>query len=140
MKSDRKRILVDTSAWISSFRSQEETKTQDLLRQAISGDQVAIAPVILLELVQGCKTKKERDRLRLELESLELLDLDDPVWERAYSLAFDLRRKGLTIPAIDIVIIALALENNCVLLHSDRHFAAASQHVKELEVIGINSL
>lgn len=140
MKSDRKRILVDTSAWISSFRSEGDLKTQDLLKQAISEDQVAIAPVILLELIQGCKSKKERDQLRLELESLELLDLNDPVWERAYALAFDLRRKGITIPAIDIVIIALALENNCVLLHSDRHFAIASQHVEELEVIAIKSL
>jgi predicted nucleic acid-binding protein len=140
MNSDRKRILVDTSAWITSFRSEGDPRTRDLLKQAIAEDQVAIASVILLELIQGCKTKKERDQLRHELESLEWLDLDDLVWEHAYSLAFDLRRKGLTIPAIDIVIISLALENNCILLHSDRHFVIASQHLKELEVIAIRSL
>jgi predicted nucleic acid-binding protein len=140
MKSDKKRFLVDTSAWIASFRSEGDPKIQDLLKQAISADQAAIAPVIILELIQGCKTRKERDLLRLELDSLELLDLDDPVWERAYSLAFDLRRNGLTIPAIDILIIALALENDCFLLHSDRHFAIASQHVKDLEVIAIASI
>jgi len=65
MKSDKKRFLVDTSAWIASFRSEGDPKIQDLLKQALSADQVAVAPVIILELIQGCKTKKERDLLRL---------------------------------------------------------------------------
>jgi predicted nucleic acid-binding protein len=132
-----KRILVDTSAWIVSFRSGCEPEAREFLSQKVTADQAATSPLIILELIQGCKTVKERDRLRLQLESLQILELENAVWERAYSLGFDLRRKGLTIPAIDILIISLALEHDCLLLHFDRHFVLAAQHLKNLEIMAM---
>jgi predicted nucleic acid-binding protein len=44
------------------------------------------------------------------------------VWEQAYELGFSLRRKGLTIPTVDLIIAALAIENKSLLLHHDEHY------------------
>jgi len=130
-------LLVDTSAWIASFRSEAGLTAIEFLKQKIAADEVATAPVIILELIQGCRSTKERDQLRLELACLKILEMDTRTWERAYSLAFDLRRKGLTIPSIDFMIIALALENDCTILHCDRHFPMAAEHIQNLEVISM---
>ena len=65
---------------------------------------------------------KERDSLRIKLESLDVLPIKPAVWEQAYELGFSLRRKGLTIPTADLIIAALAIENNIFLVHHDEHF------------------
>ena len=101
---------------------------------------MATCCLIILELIQGCKTEKERDRLRLQLESLDLLDMEAHIWERAYDLAFDLRRKGLTIPTVDILIAALAQANHCLLLHFDRHFLRIAEHVEDLNTRAMGPL
>jgi len=135
-----KRILVDTSAWIVIFRSGGEPEAREFVKQKVAADQAATSPLIILELIQGCKTVKERDQLRLQLESLQIFDLENTTWERAYSLGFHLRRKGLTVPTTDILIIALALENDCLLLHFDRHFSLAAQHLKDLRIMAVGPL
>jgi predicted nucleic acid-binding protein len=40
-----------------------------------------------------------------------LLSLTPSVYKQAYELGFSLRRKGLTIPTVDLIIAALAIEN-----------------------------
>jgi predicted nucleic acid-binding protein len=140
MNPDTRRILVDTSAWIAGFRSEGDLSALEFLKQKIAAGEVVTATVIILELVQGCKTRHERDQLRLELASLDILEMDAPAWERACALAFDLRRKGLTIPSMDIMIIALALENDCAILHLDRHFLMAAEHLPNLRVISMTAL
>ncbi len=137
MNPEKKQVLVDTSAWIASFRSEADPAAEEFLKQKIAANQAATARVVILELLQGCKTEKERDRHRLELESLEVLDLNEAAWERAYSLAFDLRRKGLTIPTVDVIVIALAIENDCLLLHFDQHFELTAKHVRGLKTIAM---
>ena len=140
MNPDNGKVLVDTSAWIAAFRGEGEAQVQEFLKQKIAAGQVVISPPIILELVQGCKTARERDRLLRELESLELLEISDHIWELAYGLAFDFRRKGLTLPTMDIVIIAIAMEHRCLLLHLDRHFSMAGKHVKALRLMALGSL
>lgn len=140
MNPEHEKVLVDTSAWILGFRTGGDPEAREFLKQKIAADQVTTSPLILLELIQGCRTEKERDRLRLQLESLEMLDIEAPIWERAYGLAFDLRRKDLTIPTLDLLITALALENHCVLLHFDRHFLMIAQYVKDLNHMTMGAL
>jgi len=56
-----KRILVDTSAWVLSFKSSGHDKIKSFLKEAIDLNQIVITPFIILELLQGCKTEKEFD-------------------------------------------------------------------------------
>ena len=115
-------ILVDTSAWIVSFKKAGNHNLKEFVKQAIVSDHAVTSPIIVLELLQGCRSVEERDSLRTKLESLDLLPITPAVWEQAYDLGFSLRRRGLTIPTADLIIAALALENKTFLVHHDEHF------------------
>lgn len=54
-----KRILVDTSAWVLSFKSSGHEKLKIFLKETIDRNQAVITPFIILELLQGCKTEKD---------------------------------------------------------------------------------
>ena len=132
-------ILVDTSAWIASFKKAGNHDLKEFLRQAIVAGHTATSPIILLELLQGCRTVEERDSLRIKLESLDLLPITPAVWDQAYELGFSLRRKGLTIPTVDLIIAALALENDTILLHHDGHFEMIVPYFSNLKTRCFNS-
>ena len=96
------RILIDTSAWIMGFKKSTDKTILDFIKESISADLVVTTPLIILELIQGCKTGKERDDMRLRLDCLNVIDLTPDVWTIAYDMAFSLRRKGITVPVVDI--------------------------------------
>lgn len=123
-----KKVLVDTSAWIVSFRRTGPEGLKTFLRTALERDQVVTTPLIILELLQGCKTQKEFDALKTRLESLEQSSLEGLPWERVYRFGFSLRRKGLTIPTLDILLAFLSLEKGYALLHHDQHFRRIAEH------------
>lgn len=56
------------------------------------------------------------------LDALVQVPVRDNTWKLAIDLAFTLRRKGITVPYMDLLISALAIENNLNLLHADSHF------------------
>lgn len=123
-----KKILVDTSAWIVSFKRTGQERLKSFLKEAIDKNRVAITPLIVLELLQGCKTQREFDNLKKRLESLENCLLNDLAWERVYAFGFSLRRKGLTVPTVDILIAFISMERGCILLHHDHHFRKIAAH------------
>ncbi len=123
-----KKILVDTSAWILSFKRTGQETLKNLVKEAIVRERVVTTPVIVLEVLQGCKTQKEFDNLRTRLESLENCPMEDLIWERVYSFGFSLRRRGLTVPTLDILIAFLAIEKGYTLLHHDHHFRMIAEH------------
>jgi len=115
-------ILIDTSAWIASFKKAGNHELKEFMRQSIVSGLAVTSPVIILELLQGCRSVGERDALKIKLESLDILSITFSVWEQAYEIGFSLRRKGLTIPTVDLIIAALAIENRSLLLHHDEHY------------------
>ena len=126
-------ILVDTSAWIASFKKAGNHDLKEFIRQSVVSGQAVTSPIIILELLQGCRSVEERDSLRIKLESLDILPITPVVWEQAYELGFSLRRKGLTIPTVDLIIAALAIENKSLLLHHDGHFEMIVPHHQALQ-------
>jgi len=126
-------ILVDTSAWITSFKKTGHDELKEFMRQAIVSGLAVTSPVIILELLQGCRSVGERDALKIKMESLDILSITLSVWEQAYELGFSLRRKGLTIPIVDLIIAAVAIENKSLLLHHDDHFKMIVSHFPILQ-------
>lgn len=55
-------------------------------------------------------------------ETLPSLPIDAAVWDRAATLASGARRRGITIPATDLLVAACARHHEVALLHHDRHF------------------
>lgn len=96
-------------------------------------DMINIFGMVRLEIMGGVKTKKELNSLNNYLGALEEIPADTQLWEDAGRLAFDLRRKGLTIPYTDILIASAAIRSKSVLLHADSHFDIIGQET-ELQV------
>ena len=126
-------ILIDTSAWIASFKKTGNDELKEFMKQTIVSGLAVTTPVVILELLQGCRSVGERDALKIKLESLDILSITLPVWEQAYELGFSLRRKGLTIPTVDLIIAALAIENKSMLLHHDEHYEMIVPHFLTLQ-------
>ena len=122
-------ILVETSAWILSFRESGNQKLKEYLKEALDGDRVAITNIIMLELLQGCKVRKEYDALKTRLDILPSYPIGEKTWTIAYEAGFLLRRKGITVPTIDIMICSIAKENGLTLLHHDHHIKVISQEM-----------
>ncbi|MBM4351664.1 MAG: PIN domain nuclease [Deltaproteobacteria bacterium] len=126
-------ILIDTSAWIASFKKTGNEELKEFMRQTVVSGLAVTSPIIILELLQGCRSVGERDALRAKLESLDILPLNQDVWEQAYELGFSLRRRGLTIPTVDLIIAALAVVNKSLLLHHDEHYEMIAPHFHTLQ-------
>lgn len=114
-------ILVDTCAWIDFFRS-GDTPLGRALDRSLRGEQLFTCGQVLLELLQGVRSERDRDAVMRALGSLEYLELDARVWVRAAGLATALKRSGRHLPHSDLLIAALALEHGVAVLTADAHF------------------
>ena len=123
------RILIDTSAWIVSFKKAGNESLKQKVVEALASLSAATTPVIVLELLQGCRDKKEYEAMKLRMEALEMLPVNEAVWEAAYRAGYDLRRKGITVPTIDILILSIAKIYDCSVLHHDKHFKLVAKHL-----------
>ncbi len=121
-------VLIDTSVWVLALRKDSPTRARLEVDQLLATARAATTELIVLELLGGTRSPREFRELKEDLESLVRLELTPRIWERAYRLNYDLRRAGLTLPTVDVLIAAIALENHCVLLHADRHFDQAARH------------
>ncbi|MBI4653840.1 MAG: PIN domain-containing protein [Nitrospirae bacterium] len=123
------KVLVDTSAWIVSFKESDNQKLKNYLREALNSDRVVTTNIIILELLQGCKDKKEYETLKSRLEVLPLYGLTGNTWSIAYEMGFLLRRKGITIPTVDIMIASIAKENTLSVFHYDNHLKVICREI-----------
>jgi predicted nucleic acid-binding protein len=76
----------------------------------------------------GYRSEDDAARFSHELDALEFLALDRPVWNETWSLGTRLKRVGLTKGFPDILIAATAIYHNAILLHADSDFEAIAQH------------
>ncbi len=116
-----RKVLVDTSIWIRYFNepdSQEAERLTALLEQ----ERVYLAGVVLAEILQGAKNRKEFNLLRESLAVLPLLKETDKTWEKVAELAYALRKKGIIVPLTACLLAVLARENSCLLFSLDKHF------------------
>ncbi len=116
------KIIIDTSAWIESFRPHCEKGLSDLVKDLILKGQVLIPGIIKAELLRGTKNKKEYNRLSDLLKGLEYLSVSEEFWEKLSWFSFGLFRKGIVVPLVDTYIGLLCIENGAYILHRDKHF------------------
>ncbi len=121
-------VIVDTSVWIPALRRGADRVAPERLSALLEQGVVAVVPPVKLELLGGTKTEAEYGRLKSRLDALRQVEVTVDTWERAAQLAFGLRRKGVRVPYIDLIIAAAAIEEDAVLLHSDADFELISRH------------
>lgn len=122
--------LVDTSVWLEVL---PERPGNEALRNRVdallAADQVAVTGIVRLELLGGARTQAEWTRLSGLLFALRSLFVDQRHWDDAAQMAFQLRRAGVTVPATDLLIAAVAARAHAVVLHRDRHFDLMADHL-----------
>ena len=123
-------FLVDTSVWIFALRKDFVPPIKERIGELLKDHVVLINGMTKLEILGGVKTKKEFERLKTRLDSLYEVGINSMVWQIAYKIAFELRRKGITVPYTDILIAACALKSGAVLIHADRHFDLMAPHIR----------
>jgi len=126
---DNTLVLIDTSAWIQALRPSGSGAVQDRVRLFIKEGRAASCEMVILELSAGTRNEFEFGELIEDLEALEQLPITAKIWHRAYHVANQLRRKGVTVPPADILISAVAIDNGCKLYHQDTDFENIAAHV-----------
>lgn len=122
-------ILPDTCAWIEYFKPGASSMKQAVERLLLNDDTFICGPV-LYELTQGLKSDKEKNAVMEALNSLEYIEASKDLWIKAGELSWALRREGKTLPFSDILIAAIAIENNLSILTVDKHF----EEIKDVRI------
>lgn len=91
-------------------------------------DRVATAGPVLVEILQGCRTETESREIEECLAGVVWLPVDEGDWRQAGHLSFSLRRKGVTVSAIDALIATVAMSHGCSLLHLDQDYVHIARH------------
>ena len=121
------KIIIDTSAWIDSFRPGENQGLSLVVKDLILKDRVLLPGIIKAELLRGARTKNEFNRLSELLKGISYLPVTDEFWDRLSEFSFQLFRKGITVPLTDTYIALVCLENKTPILHCDKHFDFISE-------------
>jgi predicted nucleic acid-binding protein len=123
-------VLVDTSVWIDYFNG-TETQQVFLLDDLLKEDRIIIGDLILTELLQGFRYKRELLAISELVNLLEYRDLvGRKIAEKSAENYRFLRRKGATVrKTIDVIIGTFCIENGINLLHADRDFDPMEKHL-----------
>jgi predicted nucleic acid-binding protein len=123
-------ILVDSSVWIDYFNG-STTLQAEKLDQLLGSEPLAIADLILTEVLQGFTGERAFNQARKMLTELTVVELGGQ--EVAIQAARNfrlLRKRGITIrKTIDTVIATRCIESGYDLLHRDRDFDPFVKHL-----------
>ena len=115
-------MLVDTSAWIDALKRDGDREVRAAVRGVMTDGTAVLCDMVRVELWNGARGKAEQNMLRELDKELECVTTSPEVWEAAVELARVCRRKGVTLPATDLLIAACADHHGLGLLPHDRHF------------------
>lgn len=114
-------VLIDTSIWVEYFHGRDH-QLVELVKDLIRNQRVVLCGVVLSELLAGVRARKDRDTLKHTLDALEYAEVSQGIWILAGEMSSNLRRQGIRVPLTDVIVAALALENDYELFTLDSHF------------------
>ena len=113
-------VLLDTSVWIDALRGKTPgivAATQSLLKD----DRVLICGPVLFEIKRGLRPP-DRKKILPFFDALTRLSVDENIWDAAGDLDASLRKKGITIPPMDVIIGQVCLQHRVPIFTLDEHF------------------
>ncbi len=120
--SERRRFLIDTSAWIETLRPGGQPAIRARVSELTTEDRAVLCDLVRVELWNGARGEGEIRLLREMEENLATVPTTPEVWDLARSWARLARGEGLTVPATDLLIAACAAHHGLGLVHQDAHF------------------
>ena len=124
-------IVVDSSVWIDLFNGRPTRQTAALDRLLADLEMpVLVGEIVMYEVLAGFRSQMEAERNRRLLENLILVSmLNFELVPRAVVNYQALRRRGITIGTVDMIIGTYCLETGAALLTADRGFTAMRDHL-----------
>lgn len=121
------RFLVDTSVWVKCFRGLDKALSERISSLVLE-ERVFASEIIIMEILRGAKSDKEYNMLYQDFLALPQLTIGHDVWEMAWKTAYKIRKSGINVPMVDVIISAIAMRYKCILMHSDKHFNLIAKH------------
>ncbi len=119
-----KKILVDSSVWISYFKDKNAHKKLDEL---IRNNQICINNLILSELIPFLKMKNKNDIIEILLEIPNITVAIN--WELIINLQIHNLKNGINKVGIpDLILVDNIVTNNLILFTEDKHFWLIQRH------------
>ena len=113
-------VLLDTSVWIDALRG--KTPNIVALTQGLLNDDRALTcGPVMFEIKRGLRSSERKKILPL-FDALIRLSFDEAIWDAAGDLDASLRKKGITIPPMDVLIAQICLQHKVALFTLDEHF------------------
>ena len=123
--------MVDTSVWSLALRrrpSEQTLPTQKLTRLIQEGESIFLLGVILQELLQGLRSRKDFNRLLDKLSAFPVIEPRREDYVEAARLRNQCAAKGIQTGTTDFLIAAICIQYGCLLLTTDRDFDSIARH------------
>lgn len=123
------RVLIDTSAWVHALRRDGDAEVRSQVAALVTTGQAIFCDLVLLELWNGAGGAQEQKVLRGLERDLEKVETPAEVWDLAVDLARKCRASGVSAPATDLLVAAVARHHHLPILHRDAHFEQIARAV-----------
>ena len=114
-------VIADSAIWIDYLKSRAAPAT-DILNDLLEAGQAVLVGIVVAEIFRGARTADQAIAMGELLAGVPYLETTRGTWERAGHIAQALDTVGQPIPLPDVIIGAMALENEHHVLTRDRHF------------------
>ena len=122
------KVLIDTSAWIEFLRPTGDPVLKKQVADVVVSGRAAFTCPVRFELYAGAR-KSEIRILEEALSFAQRIEVTVKHWDRAAEYAAELRSKGITVPASDLLIATVAVEAGLDLVTRDSHFLMIKEGV-----------
>ncbi len=123
-------VLIDTTVWIDFFAGKQVPHVTVLERLIKNRADICICGIILTEVLQGIREKREFRKTKELFNAMIFLPMPYSIFLGAAEIYRTLRRKGITIrSSVDCMIASVAIENDIMFLHNDRDFIPIEKHL-----------
>ena len=124
-------LVVDSSVWIDFFADRPAAACDELDRLLSDGHTRLVVPdLVLFEVLRGFREERALRQARLLLQTLHI----EPCGGEGIALAAaehyrHLRARGIPVrSAVDVMVAAFCIEQDYLLLHSDRDYDGFAAH------------
>jgi predicted nucleic acid-binding protein len=124
-------VLPDSNVYIGAVRAGRDPFQPFAAALETEEWEFATCGMVVLEVCRGLRDPTILQRFRERFAVMIYLATEIPAWERAAQLAWSLDRRGIVLPAPDLLIAACALQADATVLTADAHF----QEIPGLHVI-----
>lgn len=125
-------VLPDTSIWVDYLR-RGSGELSNRLDQELRRESVVTCGPVLAELLKGTPPE-HRESLWSSVGTTHWIELDRQGWRDVGEVAYDLRRRGATVPLVDVVIATSAVSADTEVWTTDSDFERIQEVLPRLRL------